>query len=182
MRVIAGEMRGRRLHAPPGDQVRPTPDRVREALFSILGPGALDDTYVLDLFCGTGALAIEALSRGAAHATLVDTDIRAARRNIEALGLEDRTDLVRADATDFLRSGRDQFHFVFCDPPYKLGDRLTKPLSQLVPNRLRPDGRFIVESPTKNPMTIDTLDELTVRRYGSTTIAIYGNQRQEPQE
>ena len=85
MRVIAGELKGRRLVAPRGWKVRPTSDRVREAVFSALGD--VESATVLDLYCGTGALAIEALSRGAAHATLVDRDTRAALGNVQSLGL-----------------------------------------------------------------------------------------------
>src|SRR6266550_2965213 len=98
MRVVAGELRGRRLAAPPrrSAAVRPTADRVREALFAILG--RLDEASVLDLFCGTGALGIEALSRGAGRATLVDSDVSLARRNVRELGLERRADVLRSDA------------------------------------------------------------------------------------
>ena len=102
MRVIAGELRGRRLLAPRGWRVRPTSDRVREAVFSALGE--IEGPRVLDLYCGTGALAVEALSRGAARATLVDRDTRPALGNIEALGLGDRAELVRADVAAWLRS------------------------------------------------------------------------------
>src|SRR5688572_15570243 len=107
MRVIAGEFKGRRLVAPRGWKVRPTSDRVREAVFSALGD--VDGASVCDLYCGTGALAIEALSRGAAHATLVDRDTRAALGNIHALGLADRTDLIKADVARWIevRQGGD---------------------------------------------------------------------------
>src|SRR6266540_6417947 len=101
LRITGGELGGRRIHVPKGPKLRPTTERVREALFSILGD--LTGARVLDLFCGTGALAIEALSRGAAEATLVDTHPAAARRNLEALELTDRAGTVRADATRFLR-------------------------------------------------------------------------------
>ena len=101
MRVIAGELRGQRLVAPRGWRVRPTSDRVREAIFSALGE--VDEMQVLDLYCGTGALAIEALSRGAARATLVDHDIRPALGNVEKLGLRDRVDLVRAEVAAWLQ-------------------------------------------------------------------------------
>src|SRR5918998_3417279 len=99
MRVIAGRWGGRRLQAPPGDATRPTSDRVREALFSILG-ARVDDARVLDLFAGSGALGIEALSRGAASATFVDHDpdaLAAVRANLDGTGLADRATVVRAD-------------------------------------------------------------------------------------
>src|ERR671924_216339 len=100
MRVVAGELGGRRLVAPRGWRVRPTSDRVREAIFSALGE--IEGARVLDLYCGTGALGIEAISRGAAHATLIDRDTRPALGNVESLELRDRVELVRADAAGWL--------------------------------------------------------------------------------
>src|ERR1700679_2444734 len=101
MRVIAGEFKGRQLLAPRGWKVRPTSERVREAIFSTLGE-RVEGAVVLDLYCGTGALAIEALSRGAARATLVDRDTRPALGNVERLGLSGRIDLIRAEAGTWL--------------------------------------------------------------------------------
>src|SRR5919204_4043744 len=95
LRVVAGDLRGRRIETPRASDVRPTADRVREAIFSILGD--ISGARVLDLYCGTGALAIEALSRGAAEATLVDTHPQAARDNVVALDLAGRATVVRAD-------------------------------------------------------------------------------------
>src|SRR5947199_1046921 len=100
IQITGGELRGRKLHVPRTG-VRPTTGKVREAIFSMLG--GIDGSRVLDLFCGSGALAIEAISRGAAEATLVDTRPGTARRNVEALGLEDRARTVRSDATRYLR-------------------------------------------------------------------------------
>jgi 16S rRNA (guanine966-N2)-methyltransferase len=103
MRVVAGELRGRRIEAPPGSDTRPTTDKVREAVFNALG--SLDlvrDAQVADLFAGTGALGIEALSRGAAHCTFVERDrqaLRTLRENVERLGLADRSRIVAGDAT-----------------------------------------------------------------------------------
>src|SRR6476659_824633 len=101
MRCIAGELKGQRLVAPRGWKVRPTSDRVREATFSALGE-RVGGARVLDLYCGTGALAIEALSRGAASAVLVDHDTRPALGNVERLGLRGRVELVRADVARWL--------------------------------------------------------------------------------
>src|SRR6187402_6942 len=101
MRVIAGELKGQRLVAPRGWKVRPTSDRVREAIFSILG-SRVEGAQVLDLYCGTGALAIEALSRGAASAVLVDRDTRPALGNVRRLGLAQRAELVRSDVPRWL--------------------------------------------------------------------------------
>jgi 16S rRNA (guanine966-N2)-methyltransferase len=125
VRVVAGTARGRRLQAPPGSSTRPTADRVREATFNALGSlGALDGD-VLDLFAGSGALGIEALSRGAASATFVDADARAVavvRANLEATGLADRATVVRSDARRFLDGGERRFDLALLDPPYAFSD------------------------------------------------------------
>jgi 16S rRNA (guanine966-N2)-methyltransferase len=171
MRVVAGELRGRRLASPPPRSgIRPTSDRVREALFSILGE--IGGSRVVDLFCGTGALAIEAVSRGAASATLVDSDPRLARRNVAELGLEDRCEVVRADAVRFLRRGGERFDLVFCDPPYRLADRLGGDLSELIPDRLADGGRVIVESAVRAPLEL-SLPLAVERRYGDTVVRVY---------
>ncbi len=124
MRVIGGELRGRRLESPPGRTARPATDRVREAVFGALGSlDAVDGAEVLDLFGGSGALGIEALSRGAASATFVERDREVRRvlsRNVELLGLEDRAEVVAGDAELFLAEGEPGRHFdlAFLDPPY----------------------------------------------------------------
>jgi len=174
MRVVAGELRGRRLEAPRGARVRPTADRVREAVFSILGE--VGGTRVLDLYCGTGALAIEAISRGAKSAVLVDTIPAVARRNVEALGLAERCAVVRADAIRHLRGERERFDLVFCDPPYKLADRLEPTLGQLIPDRLAKGGRVIVESDVSRPLELG-LPMQVERSYGDTLIRVHGAAR-----
>jgi 16S rRNA (guanine966-N2)-methyltransferase len=175
MRVVAGEFRGRRLTAPPkGSGVRPTADRVREAIFSMLGE--IQDARVLDLYCGTGAMGIEALSRGAARATLVDTRTSVVRRNVRELGLEGRCRVVRSDAIRHLERDRSRYDLVFCDPPYRLADRLAAQLDQLVPDRLRKGGRLIVETAARGPLEL-TAPLLTERRYGDTLVRIHAEQR-----
>jgi len=172
VRVIAGELRGRRLASPPrrSSAVRPTSDRVREALFSILRDVA--GTGVLDLFTGTGALAIEALSRGARRAVLVDTQVSLARRNVRELGIEDRAEIVRADALRYLRDARERFDLVFCDPPYRLADRLEGELDSLIADRLAEGGRLIVETAARRPLELG-MPLLAERRYGDTLIRIH---------
>jgi 16S rRNA (guanine966-N2)-methyltransferase len=172
LRIVAGELGGRWLATPPGRSaaVRPTSDRVREALFSILGDVA--GARVLDLFCGTGALGIEALSRGAASATLVDTRTSLARRNVAELGIGDRCDVVRSDARAFLRRGRGRFDLVFCDPPYRLADRLEADLDTLIRNVLAPGARLMVEGAARRPPML-SLPVVTERRYGDTVVTIY---------
>ena len=171
MRVVAGELRGRRLATPPkGAGVRPTADRVREALFSILGD--VSGARVLDLFAGTGALAIEALSRGAAEATLVDTDTGIVARNVAELGLEPRARVVRGDARGFMRRERGTFDLVFCDPPYRLADRLGLELDRSLPPLLARDARVITESASRAPIEL-ALPLADERRYGDTTVRIH---------
>ena len=175
LRITAGELGGRRIHAPKGAKLRPTTERVREAVFSILGD--VSGARVLDLFCGTGALAIEALSRGAAEATLVDTHPAAARKNLEALELTDRAQSVRADATRFLRRAEeDAYDLVLCDPPYRLADRLTSELDPLIGRALAAGGRVMIESSPDNPLEM-TLPLITERTYGDTMVRIHRDER-----
>src|SRR3954447_17399227 len=155
--------------------VRPTTERVREDVFSILGD--VSGARVLDLFCGTGALAIEALSRGAAEATLVDTHPAAARRNVEALELTDRATAVRADAARFLRRAEEgSYDLVLCDPPYRLADRLAADLDPLIQGVMAESGRAMIESSPDNPLQVE-LPLLTERTYGETHIRVYGADR-----
>jgi 16S rRNA (guanine966-N2)-methyltransferase len=123
VRIIAGAWRGRPLLAPPGQSTRPTSDRAREALFSMLQSrlGSFEDLRVADLFAGTGALGLEALSRGAAHCTFYETDraaLEVLKRNLATLGAQERADPRSQDAT---RAGGGPFHLVFLDPPYRSG-------------------------------------------------------------
>lgn len=178
MRVIAGELKGQRLVAPRGWKVRPTSDRVREAIFSALGERVVG-AQVLDLYSGTGALAIEALSRGAAAAVLVDQDTRPALGNVQRLGLADRTELVRADVERWLSqvSATDaagKFGLVFVDAPYRLADRVTESLDTHLPRLLTAGGRAVVESGARRPLRIDSLEALRQRRYGAADVTIYG--------
>ena len=171
MRVVAGRYGGRRLDAPRGRATRPTADRVREAVFSMLGP--LAGLRVLDLFAGSGALGIEALSRGAAAAVFVEHDARAAgtvRRNLAALGLE--AAVHRRDVLAFLAEAHDGFDFVFLAPPYSSARRLGGPLSERLPAVLAPNARIVSESPTRDPLAL-TLPLVTERAYGDTRIAIH---------
>lgn len=126
MRVVAGTARGRRLVTPPGTDVRPTTDRVREAVFNALGSlGAIEGARVLDLFAGSGALGIEALSRGASHATFVERDRRARvtiEANVATTGLADRASISAGDAVQALARTAEQFDLVLLDPPYAFAD------------------------------------------------------------
>jgi 16S rRNA (guanine966-N2)-methyltransferase len=178
VRVIAGELKGQRLVAPRGWKVRPTSDRVREAIFSALGEG-VEGARVLALYCGTGALAIEALSRGAASAILVDYDTRPALGNVQRLGLEDRAELVRADVGRWLgqvstASAAGTFDLVFVDAPYRLADRVAQDLNSHLPALLASGGRAVIESGARRPLRISSLEPLRQRRYGAADVSIYG--------
>jgi 16S rRNA (guanine966-N2)-methyltransferase len=176
MRVIAGQWRGRRLQAPPGDATRPTSDRVREALFSVLG-ARVDGARVLDLFAGSGALGIEALSRGAAEATFVDSApaaIRAMRANLDALGAD--AEVRRADVRRFLGSAsaaEREYDLVFLDPPYRLAGRLGGELAASLPAVLAPGATVVAESDRRHELELG-LPILDERRYGDTLIRIHG--------
>jgi 16S rRNA (guanine966-N2)-methyltransferase len=177
MRVIAGELKGQRLVAPRGWKVRPTSDRVREAIFSALGE-RVEGARVLDLYCGTGALAIEALSRGAAAAVLVDRDTRPALGNVQRLGLAERAELLRADVGRWLGqvssgSFTGKFDLVFVDAPYRLADRVAHDLNTHLPQLLAEGGRAVVESGARRPLQIDSLEPLRQRRYGAADVSIY---------
>jgi 16S rRNA (guanine966-N2)-methyltransferase len=158
------------LKAPGGTAVRPTSDRAREALFSILGDITGKD--VCDLFCGTGALGIEALSRGARHAVLVDDDTSPAQANVDALDISGRVDLVRRDAVTYLRSATASFDLILCDPPYTLAARVARDLEKLVPSRLSEGGRLVTESPSRSPMELDLILE-DDRTYGEASLRIW---------
>jgi 16S rRNA (guanine966-N2)-methyltransferase len=172
MRVVAGTLGGRKFQSPPkaSREVRPTSDRARETMFALLG--RISGMRALDLFCGTGALAIEAISRGADSAVLVDRATALAKRNVEALGIANRCDLVRADALRYLGRSEERFGLILCDPPYKLADRLESQLAQQLPARLAKHGRLAVESPARRPLEID-LPLLAERRIGEALIRIH---------
>jgi 16S rRNA (guanine966-N2)-methyltransferase len=174
MRIVAGRHKGRRLRAPTGAGTRPTADRVREALFSILGP--MDGLRVLDLYAGSGALGLEALSRGARSATFVESArpaLAAIRANLAATG-ED-AEVVSADALVWLRGaaeGGGAFDLVFCDPPYDAAARTAQPLAELLPRVAAPQALIVTESSKRNPLEID-LPLADERTYGDTRIAIH---------
>jgi len=171
MRVIAGELGGRQLLAPKGWKVRPTPERVREAMFSALGDIA--GMRVADLYCGTGALGIEALSRGAGSAVLVDRDVRPAMGNVHNLGLTERAELVRAEAASWLEAGGERFDLIFLDPPYRAAPELAAALDRGLPGRLAPEGRVVVECEARRPLGLPSLEVVRERRYGRTLVTFH---------
>lgn len=177
MRVIAGRLGGRRLKAPRGTTTRPTSDRVREAVFAMLGDVA--GASVLDLFAGTGALGIEALSRGASSAVFVERDPSAARvlaANLEELGISaEEAEVRRMDAFACLRGAqvsKETYDLVFIDPPYRQAPEWGSRLSAMLPSLLRPDARVLVESDRRAPLELELPVERD-RRYGDTSITIH---------
>jgi 16S rRNA (guanine966-N2)-methyltransferase len=180
MRIVAGLARGRRLIVPPGDAVRPTADRVREALFASLAP-LLPGASVLDAFAGSGALGLEARSRGADRVTFIERERRALgalRRNIEAVGLDGVT-VIAADAVRTLRDAARAgaltgapFDLVLLDPPYALDeDTLAGLLVDLLP-LLAPDATVVIErsADAPEPRWPVSLLPAAPRRYGSTRL------------
>ena len=177
MRVVAGPRGGRKLQAPSSSVTRPTSDRVRESLFATLGP--IDGFVVLDLFAGSGALAIEALSRGALSAVLVERDRSAAKvitDNLEALDLrEPQARLIQGSAQKALEQAAqaaDTYDLIFLDPPYRQPAMLGEDAAKLIGTILAPDARVVTESDRRQPfeLAIPMIDE---RRYGDTLIRIH---------
>ena len=175
MRIVAGQFRGRKLVAPPGTATRPTSDRDRESLFSVLGP-SVQGARVLDLFAGSGALGLEALSRGAAAAVFVDHSARAIaaiRTNLEVLGLD--ADVHRMEARAALREALargEAYDLIFLDPPYRHAAGLGRELSEALPPVLAPAARVVTESDRRDPLALE-LSLCDERRYGDTVIRIH---------
>ncbi len=183
IKIIAGSHRGRRLHSPPGLSVRPTGSLARGALFDILGalvPGA----DVLDLYAGTGALGIEALSRGARSAVLVENDRAAAEsiaESIKSLGLGASCRLVREDAIQFLSRCRDPFGIIMADPPY-LQDQSARMLEAVAfRGLLRPGGVLAYQHDPRHKLSAPppALEVWKSRRHGRTQLTLYRNQQEQ---
>jgi 16S rRNA (guanine966-N2)-methyltransferase len=181
VRIVGGDFRGRPLATPRSNDIRPTSDRTRESLFNILAhahPEALDGSRVIDVFAGTGAVGLEALSRGAAQALFVETSVEGRgllRTNIEALGLQGRAKIFRRDATDLGAPGTMQpFQFLFADPPYGrgLGEAALAQADRygwLVPDALAIlEERADVEPAVPPPFRL-----LDVRTFGDTRMHFY---------
>jgi 16S rRNA (guanine966-N2)-methyltransferase len=173
--VVGGRHRGRRLQTPRGERTRPTSDRVREALFNLVGP--VDDATVLDLFAGSGALGIEALSRGARRCVFVESDrvaVRVIKANLTNLGLTGAFVEPR-DALHVLRdagaAGR-RFDLVLVDPPYGEWSALEIELARLLPSSVEPTGLVVVETEARVEPTLP-FELVTSRRYGSTRLTLY---------
>jgi 16S rRNA (guanine966-N2)-methyltransferase len=176
VRVIAGEAKGRHLKAVPGDTTRPVTDRVKEAVFNILQPD-LEGATILDLFAGTGAIGIEALSRGAARAVFVDRAPKAVatvKENLRITGLADRAEVVRDDSFRFLERTTESFDIVYVAPPQYLG-LWEKALQALDREKSAAGDLVVVQIHPKeyHPVELQYLELEDERKYGSTQVLFY---------
>ena len=172
LRIIAGTRKGHTIQAPPGRDTRPTSDRVRENIFNILGP--VDDAVVLDLYAGSGAMGLEALSRGAAQAVFVERDpgaLRAIEQNLDKLRL--RGTVLRQDAVAVLAGENRKYDLVFVDPPYDMYPDLEPQLARYLPTVLSDNAVVVVETDARVEPSLP-LAQRTSRKYGSARVTVYG--------
>jgi 16S rRNA (guanine966-N2)-methyltransferase len=175
MRIIAGSRKGHTIHAPRGRDTRPTSDRVRENVFNIVGP--VDGASVLDLYAGSGAMGLEALSRGAARAVFVEQDadaVRAIERNLDKLRLSGT--ILRRDALTALAAeagSRRKYDLVLVDPPYDMYPDVQPQLARYLPSLLAADGLLVVETDARVEPELP-LGLRTTRKYGQARITVYG--------
>lgn len=175
MRIVSGSARGRKLITPVGMDIRPTTDKVKEALFSIL-QFELQNKRVLDLFAGTGQLGLEALSRGASHVTFTDSSQKAVdlvKKNAAVTGFADHCTVVRTDAFAFLQRTTETFDIVFLDPPYEQG--LYKRAMDLLPRVLAPGAVVVAETrPDEDlPVAVGPLRLYRTYRYSAIALTVY---------
>lgn len=178
MRIIAGEHKGARLFAPKGLDTRPTSDRVREAAFNLIGP--VDGATVLDLYAGSGAMGLEALSRGAEGAVFVESDrdaCNAIRRNLEKLRLQGAEvacmDVLRFLTTEPGRSKPGRFDLILVDPPYELVESVAMRLALYLPPLLAENGLVALESSSRLEPELPSLATRTSRRYGAARVTLF---------
>ncbi|MBE7063976.1 MAG: 16S rRNA (guanine(966)-N(2))-methyltransferase RsmD [Ruminococcaceae bacterium] len=182
MRVISGTARGKKLLSLEGLDTRPTTDRVKESVFNII-MSYVRDAAVLDAFAGSGALGIEALSRGAVHCTFVEKSraaLEVLRKNLEGTRLSDKAAVRQADTLEFLRAERGTFDLIFLDPPYDGG--LYGPVMELIAERglLSADGVLVVEKRAETVLAVpDGLTCIKERKYGKTAIAVYTSRKED---
>jgi 16S rRNA (guanine966-N2)-methyltransferase len=174
MRVVAGNLGGRNFEAPPGHRTHPMSDKVRGALFNILGD--IGGLTVLDAFAGSGALSIEAISQGAASAAAIDIDKGANKtlvKSVHDLGLEGRIKVIRANAGGWSDNNPDtRFDLVFCDPPY---DNINESLLQKLAAHTKPGGVVVYSLPPNSDFSLSTINYqlLTIKRYGDAQLVFY---------
>ncbi|MBP3964536.1 16S rRNA (guanine(966)-N(2))-methyltransferase RsmD [Paenibacillus lignilyticus] len=180
MRVIAGTAKGRTLKAVPGKNTRPTTDKVKEAIFSMIGP-FFDGGFVLDLFAGTGGLGIESLSRGMDRAVFVDLDggsIEVIKQNVQAAGVAEQAEIYRTEAVRAVKALAKRglkFELVFLDPPYRMKemDSLMNELAER--DLLGTDATIVVEHDADHvyPETMEVFRQIRHSKYGDTAVTIY---------
>jgi 16S rRNA (guanine966-N2)-methyltransferase len=171
VRIIAGSRKGHTIHAPKGRDTRPTSDRVRENVFNILGP--VDGANVLDLYAGSGAMGLEALSRGAARAVFVESDgdaVRAIERNLDKLRLQ--ATVLHRDALAVLATERTKYDLVLVDPPYAMYADLETRLARYLPTVLADGGVVVLETDARIEPQLP-LEQRTSRKYGQTRVTVY---------
>jgi 16S rRNA (guanine966-N2)-methyltransferase len=174
VRIIAGTHKGQRIVAPRGIRTRPTSDRVRENVFNLVAPWVAA-AQVLDLYAGSGAMGLEALSRGARRATLVESDVQACRainENLDRLRIEGATVLCH-DVIRFLAADTRTYDLLFCDPPYDEYERIEPQLGRQLPRLLAPDGLLVLETSSRSPEPDLPLTRRTSRRYGAARITLF---------
>ncbi len=184
MRVIAGSAKGRKLQTLEGVDVRPTTDKVKEAIFSAI-QFDLYEASVLDLFAGSGQMGIEAISRGANQAVFVDMSARSlniVRSNLSSADMQDKAMCYQADGKDFLKTDRNRYHIAFLDPPY--GKGLIEEVLPTLADRIVSGGKVVCEH-EKELVLPDAVGSLSVKkryRYGKINVTIYINQEDEMQD
>ena len=178
MRIIAGSRKGHTIQAPQGLETRPTSDRVRENVFNIVAPW-VEGARVLDLYAGSGAMGLEALSRGAQVAVFVEADpdaVRAIERNLDKLRLTGATVLRRDSVSGLAQevtAGR-KYDLVLADPPYAMTNY--DPLARYLPRVLSEDGLLVLESGAKSEPELPGLEVRTTRKYGSTRVTVFAHE------
>jgi 16S rRNA (guanine966-N2)-methyltransferase len=173
VRIIAGSHRGARIFAPKGLDTRPTGDRVREAAFNLIGP--VDGASVLDLYAGTGAMGLEALSRGAESTVFVESDrdaCRTIKRNLDKLGLAG-AEIACTDVLRFLAAERRRFDLILVDPPYDVVESVAVRLALYLPAVLAENGLVALESSSRHEPELPPLELRTSRRYGSARVTLF---------
>lgn len=181
MRIIAGDLKGRKLERINIDNIRPTSDKVREALFSILGDKVVDSRF-LDLFAGSGGVGIEAYSRGAKEVVFVDASyesIKILKKNLEKTKIINETEVIHSDyalAIERLSNQGRKFDIIFIDPPYKLGIALEAAVKIQEKKLLSKNGIIIIEHESKDimPETTGILEKFKEKKYGNIRLSLYG--------
>lgn len=176
MRIISGERRGHKLFEFSGDDIRPTTDRVKESMFSLIQEH-ISDALVLDMFCGSGALSFEALSRGADFAVCIDSDKRSVdviRKNCTALGYGHKCEIINSSCFDYIKRTNKCFDLIFLDPPYNKG-LIEKALNAIISEKILNNGGIIVLESDNTDFcgSCEGLDIIKQRKYGRSYVTVY---------